>query len=254
MAAPANDFYKSIPNAGEKSASSLVDYFVYFLTTILEEDAATASSIRNCFNYCDLIPPARLPQYLSDGLKTKPPKFIKVEGGYRLQRHYRERLAQHLNDGEPQLQNARSNLRRLEVAISPAAHKIFLSETIACLEIGAYRAAIVMCWLLALDHLFEHILKHGLSAFNAALSKNTDKRVKITSVSCRDDFGEIPESKFIEFCRSANIVSNDIRKILDHKLGVRNSAAHPSTIKFTQAKTVEYIEDLVENVVLRYKV
>jgi hypothetical protein len=62
----------------------------------------------------------------------------------------------------------------------------------------------------------------------------------------------MPESKFIEFCKSAKIISSDVRKILDQKLATRNSAAHPSTIIYTESKIVEYVEDLVEIVVKRY--
>lgn len=110
-----------------------------------------------------------------------------------------------------------------------------------------------MVWNLTMDHLFEYILKNELTNFNSALSKNTDKRVKIWTVSAKDDFSEIPENKFIEFCRSGNIISNDIRKILEIKLGIRNSCAHPSNIKVTESKATEFIEDLINNVVLKYR-
>ncbi len=104
-------------------------------------------------------------------------------------------------------------------------HKEFLKEVIDCFEIGANRAAITMTWILAIDHLFAYILTHKRTEFNAALSK--DKGVKITSVSQRDDFTEIKETKFIELCRAAGIVANDVRKILDQKLGTRKLVRAP---------------------------
>uniref|UniRef100_UPI001D01DFE3 hypothetical protein n=1 Tax=Halomonas citrativorans TaxID=2742612 RepID=UPI001D01DFE3 len=77
---------------------------------------------------------------------------------------------------------------------------------------------------------------------------------KISKLTSVDDFTEIPEGKFIEFCRSAKIITNDVRKILDEKLGTRNSSAHPSGISISELKATEFIQDLVENVVLKYKI
>jgi len=130
----------------------------------------------------------------------------------------------------------------------------FLNEAIDCFEIGAYRASIVMVWNLTVDHLYEYVLANELTNFNIALSKNTDKRIKITSVLKKDDFGEVPEGKFIEFCRSANIITSDVRRILDGKLGIRNSYAHPSSLQMTESKAIEFIEDLVNNVIIKFKV
>jgi hypothetical protein len=57
------------------------------------------------------------------------------------------------------------------------------------------------------------------------------------------------ECGFIEICRSAKSITNDFRKILDEKLGCRNSYAHPSGIKITKVKAKSFIEDLLDNVV-----
>ncbi|WP_316863185.1 hypothetical protein [uncultured Cohaesibacter sp.] len=111
-----------------------------------------------------------------------------------------------------------------------------------------------MAWILAVNHLFDYILRHKLAEFNKVLAKNTDKRVKVTVIKQRNDFSEIPEGKFIEFCRSAGVISNDVRKILDQKLGTQNTSAHPSGVKIMRSKVIDFVEDLVENVVLKYTI
>ena len=103
-----------------------------------------------------------------------------------------------------------------------------------------------------MDHLFAYILAHKLADFNTAVS--ADKGVKFNSVSKRDDFTEMKETKFIELCRAAGIVSNDVRKILDQKLGTRNSCAHPSGVIINKSKVIDFIEDLVDNVILKFRV
>ena len=71
-------------------------------------------------------------------------------------------------------------------------------------------------------------------------------------IKTTDDFSELKESKFIEVCRSAGIIINDVRKIMDEKLGIRNTCAHPNSIKISKAKVTSYIEDIVNNIIIKY--
>ncbi len=133
-----------------------------------------------------------------------------------------------------------AELRKLEGKVPAGPKKEFLKETIDCFGAGANRAFVIMCWILALDHLYDYVMKAPLSAFNEVLAKNADKRVRVTKIQSRDQFGDMPEGKFIEFLRASEIISNDVRKILDEKLGVRNSCAHPSgiTVKLKQGRRI----------------
>ncbi|MCV6576173.1 MAG: hypothetical protein OIF58_10610 [Cohaesibacter sp.] len=246
-----NRFYSSIENASDQSQASLIELFVYFLTVELGQDTATAKEVDQCFTDCDLTPPKATAARLSEGLKTKPQKFVKSDAGYKLQRHMREALSKKLG-AETTTSQTSATLRSLEHKMPAGSAKEFLAETLDCFEVGANRATIVMAWILTVNHLFDYILKHKLAEFNTALAKNTDKRVKVSVIAQRDDFSDIPEGKFLEFCRSANIISNDVRKILVQKLDTRNSCAHPSGVKIKRTKVIDFVEDLVENVVLKY--
>jgi hypothetical protein len=251
MTTAVNRFYNSIENGANQSQSALVELFVYFLTVELGKDAATPKQVAECFSACDLVVPGNVAARLSEGLKGRPTKYIKVNGGYKLQRHMREALSRKLGAEKVTAQTS-ATLRGLEHKLPDGADKDFLKEAVDCFEAGANRATIVMVWILAMDHLFSHILTHKLIEFNAVLSLNTDKSVKIKAVTQRDDFTDMKESKFIEFCRVAKIISNDVRKILDQKLEIRNSSAHPSGVTIGKTKVIDFVEDLVENVVLKY--
>ncbi|MCQ8780880.1 hypothetical protein [Mangrovibrevibacter kandeliae] len=246
-----NRFYNSIEGAASQSQNGMVELFLYFLTAELGQETATPRQIADCFEACDLAAPANVSARLSEGLKVKPPKYIKTKGAYKLQRHTREALSKKLG-AETVTAQTSATLRGLEHKLPAGADKEFLKEAIDCFEIGANRAAIIMTWMLAMDHLFAYILAHKLTEFNVAVSK--DKGLKITSVSQRDDFTGIKETKFIELCRSAGIISNDVRKILDQKLGTRNSCAHPSGVTINKSKVIDAIEDLVDNVILKFPV
>jgi len=251
MAEAVNRFYNSIENGANESQAALIELFVYFLTVELGKPSATPKLVNECFQSCDLVAPAGTAARLSDGLKTKPPKYIKSDGGYKLYRHNREQISKKLG-AEITVTQTSAVLRGLESNLSEGPSKDFLSETINCFEVGANRATVLMAWIHTIDHLYSHILKHKLHEFNEVLAKNTNKRVKIKNVVERDDFNEIHEGNFLELCRTANIISKDVRKILDQKLGTRNSCAHPSGVVIGNAKVVDFVEDLMVNVVMKY--
>jgi len=249
-----NVFLTRVPGVNELSSTELIDYFVYFITVIKSKAGATVGEISECFKTAHMTEYKYIPQYLSKKTVKRAgqkPSFIHNTHGYHLERSRKEKLDETL--GVETIKRETSViLRELLTNLTFTSEREFLQEAINCYEIGAYRAAIIMCWILTLDHLYEYVFTKHLSAFNIELGKNTDKRVKVSVVTNRDDFGDIPENKFIEFCRAANIISNDVRKILDTKLGIRNSCAHPSGIKIVQVKASEFLQDLATNVVLKY--
>ncbi len=249
-------FYNSIEGANGKSQRELIELFVYYLTVEVGQATATPKQVEECFIECDLTVPGNVSARLNEGTNKKAgssPHLLKTREGYKLHRHRREQLSAELGESRATVQTS-VTLRDLERKLPDGTDKDFLTEAIDCFEAGANRATIVMAWILAMDHLFSFILDNKLTEFNAVLATNTDKRVKVKEIKQRDDFTEMPESKFIEFCRSAKIISNDVRKILDQKLGTRNSCAHPSGIVISKTKVVDFVEDLVENVIIKYQV
>ncbi|AUQ75285.1 hypothetical protein [Phaeobacter piscinae] len=246
----ANDFYNTVENADSLSQSTLIDFFAYYLTVDQGAECATAKEIDACFTDCDLTPPRGTSARLSEGAKAKPPKYIKVKNGYKLHRHLKASLSKKIGAEQITIQT-NVTLRALESKLPEGGTRDFLKETIDCFEAGANRATITMAWILTVDHLFSHILKHKLSEFNTALSSS--RGLKVKEITKRDDFNELKEVKFIELCRTAKIISNDVRKILDTCLGIRNSCSHPSGIAVKKTKVISVLEDLIENVITKYE-
>lgn len=242
-------FYESITDRASVADRDLTSFFVYFLTVEQGEEAVTAKSVAQCFSTCDLAVPTRLSAYLSEGLKAKPQRYVKTPSGYRLHRVFSDTLSGQFGSNRVVLQTS-AELRSLEKNFDDGPKKRFLAEAVDCFEANANRAAIVMVWILAIDHLFEYVLTSKLNDFNSSLAASPDKRIK--KASTKEDLSELKESKFIELCRSANIISNDVRKILEDALGVRNTAAHPSSVEVTRSKAIAVIEDLILNVVKKF--
>lgn len=248
-------FVSQVPDFGDKKTSEVIDYVVYFLTVIEGHESVTAAQIDQCFDDANLTKYSNTSAYLTRGAKRvrgKTPKFIRKSKGIRFERSFEVGIQKNLNTAPARIETSEL-LRSLLPKVTSAQEQNFLREAIDCYEIGARRAAVVMTWLLAVNHLYEHVLNHKLSEFNAVLAANTDKRIKITAVSTIDDFSEIPEGKLMEFLRSSKVISNDVRKILETKLGIRNSTAHPSAVTLSEVKVTDFIIDLIDNVVLKYK-
>ena len=129
----------------------------------------------------------------------------------------------------------------------------FMAEAVSCLAVDAPRATIVMSWAGTIDHLYDFILKYKLSEFNSALARRSDRHRNIT-ITSKDDFCEIQEKVFIEVAKSAGVITGDVRKILDEKLGIRNTCAHPSTVEIHRSKVVNFIEELVDNVIGKHPI
>lgn len=249
-------YLPQLPDLNNRSSAELIDYFVYFLTIIEERDYIQASDVEACFDLSRLKKYSNISAYLSKNSAPKKgnnPKFIKTKNGYKIERRSQLEIQKSLHTGPARVETSHL-LRGLLSKLSSTNEQVFLQEAIDCYEISARRAAIVLVWILTLHHLYLYIFNNELSAFNTALGKNTDKRIKITTIARIDDFSEISEGKFIELCRTANIISNDVRKILEIKLGVRNTSAHPSGVSISEVKATDFIIDLVENVIHKYKI
>lgn len=254
MKSPRARFYDRVKTALTRE-TDLPDFFVYHLTVEMNNEAATAKSVRDCYLACDLAAPSWLASHLSNGLRSKPKRFIKYNEGYRLENKRREAITAILGDNSGTLQTTLA-LNRLETSVPAGPKRDFLRETIACFGAGANRAAVVMCWSFSLHHLQDYVISDGsrLAAFNATLALNKDARVKIKLVTKQDDFTEMPESKFLLFCREAKILTGSMFKKLEARLDERNSAAHPSGVKITPKAAEAYVEDLVENVLTKFVV
>ncbi len=239
-------YINSIDNFNELPSTTMIDYFSYYLLNIAAKDFVTASDITQCFSTIDLQPYKWTRQYLSEQTGRK---YVKLNTGYRLERKTVDKLKEAMNIN-PRKLIITKQLVELEKLVTNLEEKNFLNEAINCHASESYRASIVLIWILTMYHLENYIYENKLGEFNQALSKNPDKKVrKITKI---EDFSDLQDTKIIETARAANIITNDVRKILDEKLGTRNTAAHPSLVKMSSTIAAEFLEDLINNVITKY--
>ncbi len=96
MNSPITQFYNRVKSVLGRE-SDLPDFFAYYLTVQMALPAATVKGVRECYEACDLAPPSWLPSHFSKGL-NKPRRYIKLNGGYRLENRRREQIAASLDE------------------------------------------------------------------------------------------------------------------------------------------------------------
>jgi hypothetical protein len=247
---PLSAFWHSLPNLRELSVRSRILLVAHHLLQTGRTNFTTGE-ISDAFSGSGIAPPNRMGVQLSRLSRGKTAPIVKYgPGAYALSVFGQKEIQDYVGVTQA-APGGQSALAALVGKIAGDAEQRFLAEAVACVDVKARRAAVVMVWAMTVDHLERYVLNHKLPEFNNAWAKRTD--CKGRSIAGQDGFLEIrDESTFIEILRSGSIITNDVKKILDEKLGFRNTCAHPNDIVIPDSKVLSTIEDLVYNVVLKY--
>ncbi|MBI3944670.1 MAG: hypothetical protein HY321_02020 [Armatimonadetes bacterium] len=237
-----------IPGFGTWSHADMIKLFAWFLHSQRGRDRFSQGDIRGCYDEIHLQKPANMSACVSRLRDRKPSIVLQDKHGYYLERRVREDLERKYGQREATVM-VHKLLADLPGKIPEHAERRFLSEVLVCFTHGAFRSAIVMAWNLAYAHLEVWIMQNHLAAFNARIPTQCPKSK--VQISMLEHFSLLKESEVIEVCKSANLIDANLKGILEHRLKVRNRAAHPSTVDFTQLSAEEHISDLVTNVVLK---
>lgn len=225
-----------------------IKLFAWFLHSQGKEQFSS-TDIRLIYEKLYADKPANITSLLDQLSEKNPKELLKDSRGYSLVGRLRDEMGRKYST-RPTAAYVSTLLRELPARLPNLAERTYLDEALACFNAGAFRASIVMCWNLAYDHLCEFVLTKHPADFNTQLPKSFPK-ADISVVGKKDDFQELKESQVLQVCKSANIISGSLHKILKEKLDRRNIAAHPSGVVVAQPTAEEFIKDLIENVVLK---
>ncbi|MDP3909185.1 MAG: hypothetical protein Q8Q14_02240 [Gemmatimonadales bacterium] len=246
----ATEFVRQLPNFAAKNHPERIKAFGWFLHS-QGTGRFTAVDIRRCYDDAHLDKPADMNRFLASLVEKRPPELLKDGTGYRLAQETRELLDRTLGKVE-QVLLVEKVLTDLQDELSDEGERVFYDETIKCYRAGALRAAIVMTWNLAYDHLVRWVLADArrLDSFNAGIAKRNPKKAHV-QITKREDFEELKEDETVDIVGNVPGITTNMKRILKEKLGRRNSYAHPSTLKIERAQVDDMITELVNNVVLR---
>lgn len=248
-----NEFVRQIPAFSSKNHPEKIKAFGWFLHTQAGRDRFDAREIRRCYDDAHLDQPADMNRFLRSLTEKRPPELLRDARGYRLAQAVRERLDRELGKVETVLV-VEKMLTDLPGKIADEGERLFLAETLTCYRHGAFRAAIIMAWNLAYDHLARWVLSDAqrLADFNAGIPRRNPRKAHV-KIAKREDFEELKEDETVDIIGGVAGVSANVKRLLKEKLGRRNTYAHPSTLKVERAQVDDMITDLVNNVVLHLK-
>ncbi len=243
------DFVAQVPGFAGSSHTEKIKHLAWFLHVHAAIERFQVKHIRDLYDRLHY-DQSQLVRDLSRLVDRRPRVLLQDRAGYRLEGKVRQALDAKYGEAPTTIIVAKL-LAELPAKVPGIEEREFLQEVIDCHRVRAFRAVIVMMWNLAFDHLVRWVLADAqrLADFNAAIVQMFPKKRIV--IKKREDYEELKESEVVDVCRSAKLVTADIKKVIKKELDRRNSAAHPSATVFTQAQAEDTITDLVNNVLLK---
>ena len=240
-----------VPGLLQKGHPEKIKIFGWYLHVYRNKETFHPAEVKSVYEELHDNAPSSFSGYFKNLVSQK--YMLKNAQGYRLAGATRDEMNAAYAPAGNKIQMS-SLLKSLPKLIPNLAERTYLNEALICYENGAFRAAIVMTWNLAYHHLCDHILKNRLDDFNArwvikfaGMHKNGTKTIKVI-----DDFmDELKESEVIAIAKDAGIISKNVFNIMEEKLKKRNSAAHASGVVINELQADAFIDDVVNNVVLK---
>lgn len=154
--------------------------------------------------------------------------------------HVREKLD--LTDPTPRLKDDVVLLSQIAHSVSDETVREYVEESIACLQIGARRAAVVFLWSGVVHEVRERVWSEGKGAIEAHLQKKNPK----ARFRRKDDFSYVKDGTLIELTGDLGIFDKSERKRLAEALDLRNDCGHPVKYRPGEKKVSSFIEDLLQ--------
>jgi hypothetical protein len=242
----ADEFLVGIQGFDELSDGLQSDLLAAYLLLHGGAKSVSAASISSLREALRLPEHGRLPQYLSENSRkrgTKRPRYVRLDGGYALERGYLTSLQkEHL--GRRAVKHLAVTLRGTLAAIGDPAVKSYLEEGVAAFEHGHHRAALILSWCVAYGLVRDWLFRNHLALLNAEMA--TWK--KPAAISRLEDFQELTEGLVLDTARKRKALSKEEHKTLKQLLDTRNSYAHPTTKPISPAIVEAYIDTIIREV------
>jgi hypothetical protein len=244
------EFVTAVPGFASLSHQDRIVYFAWWLHAHNDKERFDQAAVRKCHEDLHLTVPNLSQEFTR--LQAKK-RILKDGSGFRLEHKDRAKLDAKYGQHETTIAVSKL-LKDLATKVSDEAERLFLSEAIKCYNARAPRAAIVMVWNLAYDHLLNWVLadQARVDAFNSKITARVGARKGTGLVMAkREDFEELKEQEVLDIIGNAGILrSGNTKKVLDTYLTRRNLAAHPSLLEIELPAADDMITSLAKNVVL----
>lgn len=154
--------------------------------------------------------------------------------------HVRKKLE--LSNSSPRVKEDVGLLTQIALSVTDETVREYVEESIACLQIGARRAAVVFLWSGVVHEIREQVWSAGKDPIESHLQKRNPK----ARFRRKDDFAYVKDSTLIELTGDFGIFDKSERKRLSEALDLRNDCGHPVKYRPGEKKVSSFIEDLLQ--------
>jgi hypothetical protein len=246
------DLVAAAPGLGSMSHGIRICFFGWWLHRHGGKEYFQAADVGKCYDTLHLVRPSSFGGYFKNLVGCND--LLKSAAGYRLTHAQREKHEKKYGQN-PTTTQITAMLAGLPAQMTTLAERTYLDEALICYRNGAVRAAIVMTWNLAYAHLCDHIVKNKLAEFNAQwlTAYSGDHKKGQRTIKTVDDFAgeELNENKVLKIAMDCGAIVKNVYNVLEPALKRRNAAAHPNNVVLTPLQTEAFIEDLVNNAILK---
>lgn len=141
------------------------------------------------------------------------------------------------------------SLRALIRPLPNSDTRAFLMEASDCIQNKQKRAAVVLSWVGAVSVLYEHVVKHHLSAFNAEAQRRDSRWRDAKNV---DGLARMGESDFLNVLEHLSIIGKSVKQDLEACLKRRNGCGHPNSFQLGENAVAAHVETLLLNVFAKF--
>lgn len=174
---------------------------------------------------------------------------ISVPGGWEVSHLGRERLLSLGVIGDRIITQQLTTLGALLPKIKSTQNREFVGEAIGCYEGKNLRAAAVLAWVGAVSILYDHVMRHALTKFNAELLRRNARARPIANV---DDLSDIKEHDFLDMLHAISVIGKSVKTELKQCLQFRNGCGHPNSLAVGETRVAGHLESLINNVYLKF--
>src|SRR5260370_312150 len=131
------DFVAQVDGFDALSTRDKICLFGWFIHTYENKESFDNAAVRSCFERLHLVDP-NVAKYLPRYADAQPPDFVRVKGGYKLERTVRAALDLKYGVHQSVVQISKL-LADLPAKVPNLAEKAFLDEALKCYRVEAYR-------------------------------------------------------------------------------------------------------------------
>lgn len=128
--------------------------------------------------------------------------------------------------------------------ISEEKYAEYLNEAIRCVQVNAYRGAVVLGWQAAVFALYKELDAHS-EPIHVAYQKKFGTLPDF-DINTFWDFQKIQDKNILILAESAGIIDKSLKDVLKDEKNIRNKAAHPGKFDVGPNRVKAFLETIME--------